>query len=180
MRVRLRTEQDPTQSALFVHQKTAYHPDIRKELPSCGSIHAVSTANHKHSQIAGRCRHVQEFSHLRSWPHCVTHRHTPTHTLTQIVKHAFYSTSTKPYEQPHQHSMHASNAYKSCSCAHLHNIERLCFGVVCAFMLVYSAVSHCVLFSNWMLHVGPGTCWLSRGSRCEPCMLCGVDVLLSG
>ena len=52
---------------------------IREERPSCGSIHPVSTANHKQSQIAGRCRHAQEFNHLKSWPHYAQHTHTHTH-----------------------------------------------------------------------------------------------------
>ncbi len=88
-KVRLLTETVRTASGLFVHQMSAYQvsSDIGEEQPSCGSIHSVSTANHKHSQIAGRCRHAQEFSHLKSWPHYARHTNTHTHTEREREVH---------------------------------------------------------------------------------------------
>lgn len=66
---------------------------IRKQQSSCGSVHTVSTINHKHSQIAHRCGHAQECNHLKSWLHA--HR----------GRDAFYNTNRKLYKHPHdQHA----------------------------------------------------------------------------
>lgn len=73
---------------------------IKRQQSSCGSVHTVSTINHKHSQIAHRCSHAQEFNHLKSWLHA------------QRERDAFYNTNRKLYKHPHnQHAPHVSKLW---------------------------------------------------------------------
>lgn len=48
------TELTIAQLRLFVHKISVTSSEISEEQSSCGSVHVVSTANHKHSQIVGR------------------------------------------------------------------------------------------------------------------------------